>query len=181
MKTADMTRRIDAVADNMKTLRIKGTTRIDWNCLTHEERVLFDKVNELKEEYAPNYPPDDVLEENNELFVKGIELIMRRALDLFQEVTQAYCVMDTPDEVFFDLVFNLRIFWFLHEMRRNSEKNRKEEEISEKYEKFEDFQQVWKEYLETLEDKTALWSPESFENFIRPFFDARLRKKDKRR
>jgi len=176
MKPADMTRRIDAIAESMKTLRVKGTTRIDWNCLTREERTLFEKVNELKEEYLPNYPPDCVLEENHALFVKGIELIMRRAIDLFQEATKAICMVSTQDETGFDLIFNLRIFWFLHEISRHSEKMRKEEELSEKYERFEDFQQAWKEYMETLEDKTALWSRESFENFIQPLFDRMLRK-----
>ena len=84
MKTADVTKRIDDVAESMKTLRVKGTTRIDWNCLTHEEKTLFEKVNKIKDEYLPNYPPNSVLEENHDLFVKGIELIMRRAIDLFQ-------------------------------------------------------------------------------------------------
>ena len=179
MKPADITRKLDTIAENMKTLRIKGTTRIDWNCLTHEERTLFEKVNELKEEYSPHYPPDDVLEENHALFVKGIELIMRRALDLFQEATKATCMMPTKDDTFFDLIFNIRIFWFLHEIGRHAEQNRKEEELSERYERFEDFEKAWKEYEDNIEDKTALWSPESFENFIQPLFDDTLRKHGK--
>ena len=69
MKTADMTRRIDAVAEGMKTLRIKGTTRLDWNCLTHEEKTLFEKVWQIKEEYLPYAPPDNVLEENPARFI----------------------------------------------------------------------------------------------------------------
>ena len=175
MKTADMTRRIDAVADNMKTLRIKGTTQIDWNCLTHEERTLFEKVWELKEEYLPNHPPDNVLEENHALFVKGIELIMRRAIDLFQEATKATCITTTKDETFFDLIFSLRIYWFLHEIGRHAEKNRKEEELFEQYKLVEDFEKAWKEYAENIDDKTPLWSPQSFDNFIQPLLKGMLR------
>jgi hypothetical protein len=181
MKIADLKRKIDVIDESMKTLRIRGTTRIDWNCLTYEERTLFEKVWELKEEYLPNHPPDDVLEENHDLFVKGIELLIRRAVDLFQEATKAYCMVNSQNEGFFELVYNLRVYWFLYEMRRHFENNRKEDELLEKCENDEEFEQAYAEYLEALEDKTALWSRESFENFTRPFFDASLKKNDKRR
>ena len=102
MKIADLTKRVDELDESLKTLRIKGTTRIDWNCLTHEERTLFDKIHEIKDEYSPHYPPDDVLKENHDLFVKGIELIMRRAMDLFQEAIKATCMTSPKDETFFD-------------------------------------------------------------------------------
>jgi len=180
MKTLDIQRKLDAIEESLKTLRIKGTTRLDWNCLTSQERALFEKVNDLKEEYAPGYPPDDVLQENHELFVKGFELVMRRALDLFQEATRAYCMVDDQNEWFFEFIFNLRVYWFLYEIRRHFEKNRQEEELLEKYENDEEFEQAYNGYLETLEDKTALWSRESFEQFTRPFFDSCLRKKRKR-
>ncbi len=181
MKTLDMKRKIDAIEESLETLRIKGTTRIDWNCLTRQERALFEKVYELKEEYAPGSPPDDVLEENNALIVKGIELVIRRGIDLFQEASRAYCMVDDQNEWFFEFIFGLRVYWFLYEIRRHFEKHRKEGELLEKYENDEEFEQAYKEYLESLEDKTALWSPESFEQFTRPFFDAGLRKKGKRR
>lgn len=179
MRTADMSRRIDAIAESVKTLHIKGTTRIDWNCLTCEERALFDKVNELKEEYSPGYPPDDVLEENHSLFVKGLELIMRRALDLFQEATRVVCLISSEDDMGFELVFTLRIFWFLNEMQRHSEKMRKEEELLNEFERVEDFEKAWKEYEETLEDRTPLWSTQSFENYVQPLFDIMFRRKTK--
>ena len=88
MKTLDMTRRLDAIAETLKDLQIKDTTRIDWRCLTQGERLLFDKITEIKEEYWPQLPPDDVLEENHALFVKGTEIIMRRTMDLFQTVVK---------------------------------------------------------------------------------------------
>ena len=53
---------------------------------------------------------------------------------------------------------------------------RKEEELFGKYKKFEDFQRAWKEYEETLEDKTPLWSLQSFENYIQPLFHKLFRK-----
>jgi hypothetical protein len=179
MKTANIERKISSIEESMKPLRIKGT-RIDWNCLTHEERTLFGKVWELKEEYSPSSPPDDVLEENHGLLIKGIELLMRRAIDLFQEATKIYCMVD-DDESFFELVYTLRVYWFLYEMRRQFERNKAEEELLDRYEDDEEFEQAHKEYVESLEDKTALWSRESFEKFTRPVFDSGLRKKRKRR
>ena len=181
MKSLDVKRKIDSIEESLETLRVKGTTRLDWNCLTRQERALFEKFIDLKEEYAPGGPPDDVLQENHALIVKGIELVMRRALDFFHEATRAYCVVDDKNEAFFELVYSLRVYWFLYEMRRHFERNRKEEELLKKYERDEEFEQAYSEYLESLADKTALWSPESFENFTRPFFDAGLRQKDKRR
>lgn len=179
MKTLDIHRKLDTIDDSLKTLRIKGSTRLDWNCLTSQERALYEKVNALKEEYAPQYPPDDVLQENHALFIKGIELFMRRAIDLFQEATRAYCMVDDQNEWFFDFIFNLRVYWFLYEMCRHSEMNRIETELLTKYEDNEEFEKAHQEYVQALEDKTSLWSKESFENFTSPFFDALHKKKTK--
>ena len=101
---------------------------------------------------------------------------MRRAMDLFQEVIKATCMMSPKDDAFFDLIFFTRIYWFIYEIGRHAEKNRKEEELYEKYEKNEDFEKAWKEFEENIKDKTTLWSPKSFENFIQPLFDRKLRK-----
>ena len=49
----------------------------------------FEKLWELVEEYSPRYPPDYVLAENHTSFIKGIELFLRRAIDLLQEATRA--------------------------------------------------------------------------------------------
>jgi hypothetical protein len=181
MKSADVRRRVDAVSESLKTLRIKGTTKIDWNCLTSEEQALFDKVYKLKAEYSPYSPPDDVLAANHGLFLKGMEFILRRALDLFQEAAKAYCCVAKGDEVFFEFIFNVRIFWFLHELGRQCEKSRNEMELVEKYETDEELGRAYDEYLETVEDKTRLWSPESFERFTKPFFDSRLNKRGKQK
>jgi len=57
MKVADLSRRVNDVSDSMKTLRIDGTTRIDWNCLISAERVLFEKVRKIQGDYLPHIPP----------------------------------------------------------------------------------------------------------------------------
>ena len=175
MKTLDMTRRLNAVAENLKDLEIKDTTRIDWRCLTQGERLLFEKITEIKEEYWPQVPPDNVLEENHALFVKGIEIIVRRTLDLFQSVVKTSYLTSTRDDPLIDFIFTTRLYWFLHEMHRHAERIGKEGELYERYEKFEDFERAWKDYEEKLEDKTALWSKESFERFVQPLFERMYR------
>jgi len=172
-----MARKLNRIAENLKELEIEGTTRIDWHCLTERERLLFDKITEIKESYWPQLPPDDVLKENHGLFVKGIEIIARRTLDLFKDVMGTAFFTATQDEPIMDFIFTTRLYWFLHQMGRQDKRIRKEVELYEKYEKFEDFERAWKEYEEKLEDKTALWSPESFERFVHPLFERMHRKR----
>lgn len=175
MKSLDMVRKLDHIAENMRDLQIKGTTRIDWNCLTERERLLFDRINEIKDEYGSN-PPDVVLQENQALFNKGIEILARRAIDLFRTVMTTLYVTDVQDDPMIDFIFTTRLFWFLHEIGRHAEQMRKEEELYEKHGDSEDFKRAWKEHKEKLEDKTALWSQESFERFMKPLFDRTRRK-----
>jgi hypothetical protein len=181
VKLSNLARRVDGLEESLKTLRAEGNTRIDWNCFTSEEQILFERIRELRDKYAPYNPPDDVLEENHHLFLKGLEILFRRALELFQEASKAYCVIDEKDEAFFKFVFNFRIFWFIHELGRQCKKNRKERELCEKYENDDELERAYDEYFKTVEDKVPLWSPESFENFLRPFFDSRSKKRGKQK
>jgi len=168
MKVVDMAQKLNAIAENMKDLQIEGTTRIDWNCLTERERLLFDRIREIQDEYKPYLPPDDVLKENHALFNKGIEILARRAVDLFRTFMTTLYVTNSHEDKLMDFIFTTRLFWFLHEVKRHAEQMRKEEELYERHGDSEDFEKAWKEYRENLEDKTALWSQESFERFIQP-------------
>jgi hypothetical protein len=87
VRSLDIKRKLNAIAENLKDLQIRETTRIDWHCLTQRERLLFDKIREIQEEYSPQTPPDDVLEENHALFVKGIETMARRGDSNGQKLT----------------------------------------------------------------------------------------------
>jgi len=181
VKISNFGRRINGLEESMKTLRVEGNTRIDWNCFTSEEQILFEHIRELKDKYAPYHPPDDVLEANHDLFLKGLEILFRRALELFQEAAKAYCIVDEEDEAYFKFVFTFRIFWFIYELGRQCKKNRKEMELVEKYEDDDELGRAYDKYLESIEDKTPLWSPESFDNFIKPFFDSRVTKRGKQK
>jgi len=170
VKVFDVAQKLDAIAENLKDLQIKGTTRIDWNCLTERERLLFDRINEIEDEYG-SHPPDHVLQENHALFNKGLEIIARRTIDLFRTVMATLYMPDVKDDPMLDFIFVTRLFWFLQEVGRHAEQIRKEEELYEKHGDSEDFEKAWKEHKEKLEDKTALWSQESFERFLQPLLE----------
>jgi hypothetical protein len=90
VKITDLSSRVDGLEDSLKTLCVEGNTRIDWKCFTSGEQALFEYIRELKDKYAPYNPPEDVLEENHQLLLKGLEILFRRALELFQEASKAY-------------------------------------------------------------------------------------------
>ena len=165
-----MARRLDALAANMTDLQIEGTTRIDWHCLTERERLLFDRILKIKEEYGRD-PPADVLQTHHALFNKGIEILARRAIDLFRTVMTTMHTTKGREDPLIDFIFTTRLFWLLREMRRHTDQMRKEEELFEEHGDSEDFEKAWKEHKEKLEDKTALWSQESFARFIQPLFE----------
>ncbi len=63
MKVQDLDWKVKRLEEKMKEVSISGATRIDPDCLTERERVLFNKVWEIRDKYAPS-PPDDVLAEH---------------------------------------------------------------------------------------------------------------------
>lgn len=175
MKVSDMIQKLDSIAENLTDLQIEGTTRIDWRCLTQKEVLLFDKITELTDKYGSQLP-NDVLIENSALFDKGIEILARRAIDLFQTVAKALFMVPSQDDPLVNFVFTLRLFWFLQEMRRQVDQMHVEDELLKKYEDYGDFKKAWKEHEANLENKTALWSRESFERFVKPVFEKMSRK-----
>lgn len=125
----DVDWKLKRLEDKMgEDVSISGTTRIDWDCLTERERTLLDKVCEIRDKYAPGHPPDGVLKKNFELFAKGIQLLMRRAVDLF--VTVMSESLDDEIEAWY---FKLHFYNFMEDLidclknvRKWSEKDRAE-------------------------------------------------------
>ena len=62
----------------------RGSTKIAWECLTKGERLLFSHAQKIIDEYGED-PPDDVAEENRELFKKCNHRLWIRTFDLFRE------------------------------------------------------------------------------------------------
>jgi len=57
VKSLDMARKLNRIAENMKEPETEGTTRIDWHCLTERERLLFDKMHAWDKETS--IPPSN--------------------------------------------------------------------------------------------------------------------------
>jgi hypothetical protein len=100
-------------------------TRIDINCLSQPERELFKRIEEIVEEYKPANPPNDIIEENGDLWYKGLEIFGRRATDLFVEVVPDSLCCDELEKWYFKLYFhNFWLDWMdsIKEVRKMSKK-----------------------------------------------------------
>jgi hypothetical protein len=103
-KVGNLTRELDDSA--------KSVTRIDINCLTEQERKLFDRVQEIIDKYAPASPPQDFIEKNADLWYKGLEIFGKRAVELFVEVVPASFCCDEIEEWYFKVYFyNFWLDW----------------------------------------------------------------------
>ena len=121
MKPWQLNRRVNSLSEDL-TDPVKTETRIDFSCLTESERVLFGKVREIMDKYAPGSPPQDVIAKNADLWKKGLEIFARRATELFVEVLPASLCCDELEEWYFKLYFyNFWLDWLesiqqLHKM-----------------------------------------------------------------
>jgi hypothetical protein len=90
----------------------KSDTMIDWRCLSEGERQLLEKVDEIIGKYAPSQPPQDVIEKHADLWYKGLEILGRRATELFVEVVPASLCCDELELWYFKLYFyNFWLDW----------------------------------------------------------------------
>jgi hypothetical protein len=103
-KIGNLTRELNDSSDSK--------TRIDYSCFTEPERMLFERVREILDKYAPANPPHDVIEKNADLWNKGLEIFARRAVELFVEVMPASLCCDELEEWYFRLYFyNFLLDW----------------------------------------------------------------------
>ena len=87
-------------------------TRFDINCFSEPERKLLDRVQEIVDKYAPASPPQDVIENNSDLWYKGLEIFGRRATELFVDVVPDSFCCDELEEWYFKVYFyNFWLDW----------------------------------------------------------------------
>lgn len=166
--------KIDRLEGNMKDIKIEGTTRIAWSCLTEREKMLLEKVNQIldRQRYGPPLS-DDEIKENLPILLKHWELLTRRIIDLFQQHMKEHFRFrfDDGEDAETDFIFTLRFWWFLNEMRRHTDQVHEERELSKKYpDDFDAFCKAYNEWEKTRENQTPLWTRESFERFVEPMF-----------
>lgn len=91
---------------------VKTETKIAFNSLSEPERQLFDKVQEIFDKYASGSTPQDVIVNNADLWNKCLEILGRRATELFVEVIPASFCCDELEEWYFKLYFyNFGLDW----------------------------------------------------------------------
>ena len=71
MKPWQLNRRATSLSKKI-TDPAETETRIDINCLSQPERELFERIDEIIEQYKPANPPADVIEKNGGFVVQGL-------------------------------------------------------------------------------------------------------------
>jgi len=104
MRPWQLNRRVNSLSEELAD-PVKTETKIDFNSLSEPERQLLDKVQEIVDKYAPGSPPQDVIVKNADLWNKGLEILGRRAMELFVEVVPASLCCDELEEWYFKLYF----------------------------------------------------------------------------
>ncbi|MGA3060169.1 MAG: hypothetical protein ABSD92_07335 [Candidatus Bathyarchaeia archaeon] len=111
MKPWQLSRRVGNLSEQIDD-SAESETRIDLNCLTEAERMLFEEVDEIIDKYSPGRPPRDVIEKNADLWSKGLEIFARRATELFVYVMPASLCCDELEEWYFKIYFhNFMLDW----------------------------------------------------------------------
>ena len=128
MKPWQLNRKLDDLSEKLKDASMDGTTRIDPDCLTEGEKLLFAKVSEFYAKYGLDFP-DDVLAANWELFSKALDVIFRRVLDLFLFVMPKAFGSGEIEEWYFKLHFYNFYVDLLECLERVSKWPEKEREI----------------------------------------------------
>lgn len=85
----DLDERIKKIEKKVEVPDFKqGSTKIAWECLTWREQRLFNKIEEMTKKYGADLDkiPEDLQMEVPELSIKGLEILSRRAFDLFQTI-----------------------------------------------------------------------------------------------
>jgi len=119
MKPWQLSRRIDGLSEEIAE-PTQAETRIDINCLSQPERQLFERIDEIIDEYKPASPPKDVIEKTADLWNKGLEIFARRTMELFVDIMPASLCCDELEEWYFKLYFhNFLLDWIesVHNLR----------------------------------------------------------------
>ena len=117
MKPWQLSRRVKGLSEDIAD-PVKTETRLDFSCLSEPERALFNRVQEILDEYAPSSPPQDVIVKNADLWNKGLEIFGRRAMELFVEIIPASFCCDELEEWYFKIYFYNFLFDWLESVQR---------------------------------------------------------------
>ena len=90
MKSDSIKQKVDELSNKIDYTEPLRNTRIDPSSFTAKERLVIGMAQEIIAKYAPSAPPDEVFDENQDLFDKATQIINSRALNLFIRVFPLY-------------------------------------------------------------------------------------------
>ena len=110
MKPWTLNAKLDDVSSKMSDYPQPGSTRLDPNCLTEGEQLLFQKITELAEKHG-SHPSVEELEQEWHFISKGLEIMRWHGADLFRTS------MKTGDPIK-DWYFSLHLVNFLANLNK---------------------------------------------------------------
>jgi len=131
VKNFGLVKRIDNLSKKINDPDPKEIIHIDFKSFSDAERILFQKVNEIEEEWLKT-GDEEILIKNAELLLKPSEVIFRRVTDLYCYVATTLLAGGQNKEIV-DYFFKLHFYNFetdlsecLSHMRTWTDKDREE-------------------------------------------------------
>jgi hypothetical protein len=85
MKSWKLNQKIDTLSKKLNDTTSENTVRLDFESFSEAEKLLFQKIAEIREEYQRT-GNIEVLEKNANLVEKDLEVILTRVIQLFSDV-----------------------------------------------------------------------------------------------
>lgn len=104
MKPSQLTKRIEELSEKLKPVPSEGI-RIDFNSFSEPEQFVLLKNLELDDMYRYRWTPEAVLE-NNDLILKGSQIIISRVVELFLFAMPRALMLDEFEQWFFKFNFS---------------------------------------------------------------------------
>ena len=104
MKPLQLTKRIEELTQKLKPVASEGL-RIDFSSFTEPEQLVLLKNFELHDKYKSRWTREIVIE-NQDIILKGNQIVMTRVCDLFQTAMLGALMVDDLEAWFFKYHFN---------------------------------------------------------------------------
>ncbi len=88
LKAWKIDRRVDILSGKLNDAPQRNVIHVDFDSFSEEERMLFQKVDEIEEEFLRT-KNEEILEKNADLILKNYEIILKRVTELYCHVVPA--------------------------------------------------------------------------------------------
>jgi len=113
----------------------RGSTKISWECLSWREQRLFERIQGLFREHGDGSGgiAKDILTENFETLTKGVDILVKRAFDLFLTAMSPFLGEDKMYEWTFLVRFHAFLVTTLNIIEMRQREDAFYQRVQEKY------------------------------------------------